>query len=283
MGPLVDRFGRPVTGVRISVISSKMCNLHCIFCHGEGEDRMDEKLMKPDEIERISRILKGFGVKEVKLTGGEPTMRNDIVEIVERLSSLGFDDLSMTTNGYRMPELAKRLKSAGLKRVNISLHTTYPDRYRFITGGGDYENERLVNFIGGFGAGDGIVLQLIELEMVGSAKGSLYEKYHMGLEGYEEMLKKIAVKDSERKMHKRHRYMLPNGVWVELVKPMNNPTFCMNCTRIRITHDGKFKTCLLRQDDQIDFLTAMRNGASDEELAEIYKRAVLMREPFFKP
>jgi len=314
MGPLIDRFGRPVTGVRISVNSTSSCNLHCIFCHREGEGRGHEVEMTPEEIERIARILKGFSVTKVKLTGGEPTVRDDILEIVERLGRLGLDDLSMTTNGYRMPELAKGLKDAGLKRVNLSLHSTYPDRYRFITGGGDYEKairaikasldagffpvklnvvvlkgvnddelERFIEFARELGAGDALILQFIELQMVGSAIGGFYRKYHHDLKEYEAVLKRRAVKDVERTLHRRHQYKLPNGVWVEIVRPMHNSIFCMNDTRIRITHDGKFKPCLFRNDNLVDFLGAMRGGASDEELAERFKLAVRIREPFFKP
>lgn len=314
MGPLIDRFGRPVTGVRISVNSTSSCNLNCIFCHREGEERGKEVLMNPEEIERIARVLKEFEVEKVKLTGGEPTLRVDIVEIVERLGRLGLDDLSMTTNGYRIPQLAKRLRDAGMNRVNISLHSADPDRYRFITGGGNYSNavkairasldagffpvklnvvvlkgvnddelDGLVEFVKGFGAGDDLILQLIELQMVGNASGKFYRRYHKDLREYETLLKQRAVEEVERTLHRRHQYRLPNGVWVEVVRPMHNSIFCMNDTRIRITHDGKFKPCLFRNDNLVDFLGPMREGVSDEELANRFRLVVEIREPFFKP
>lgn len=111
---IVDRYGRPVTGLRISVTSR--CNLNCIFCHTEGLGKeVEDVVMTPQEIERVTRIAMEFGVNSVKLTGGEPMMRTDILEIVERLGRLGLKDLSMTTNGFRIAELAGDLRKKGTK------------------------------------------------------------------------------------------------------------------------------------------------------------------------
>ena len=143
--------------------------------------------------------------------------------------------------------------------------------------------KEIFDVAGELGAGDALILQFIELQMVGSAIGGFYRKYHHDLREYEAVLKRRAVKEVERTLHRRHQYKLPNGVWVEIVRPMHNSIFCMNDTRIRITHDGKFKPCLFRNDNLVDFLGAMRGGASDEELAERFKLAVRIREPFFKP
>ena len=318
--PLVDRYGRPVKGVRISVMPSSRCNFNCIFCHHEGIHENPEVIMTPNEIERIVRILMRFGIDSVKLTGGEPMLRSDILEIVERLGRLGLRDLSMTTNGTRIPEFASELREKGLKRVNISLHSLNPKRYCWITGHredvgekvyrytleaikasldaglnpiklnvvvmrdvNDDEIDNFISFIEKLDSSGKVILQLIELIPLGPFKGEFYERYHYDLGEVEERFSKIAVKKIIRRLHLRHQYLLPNGVWVEFVRPVNNYVFCMNDNRIRITHDGKFKPCLMRNDNHVDFLNAMRSGASDEELEKLFLKAVYLREPYYKP
>jgi len=316
--PITDRYGRPVTGLRISI--TPRCNLNCIFCHREGIEGEGARLMTPEEIERIVRIAMEFGVSSVKLTGGEPTMRPDLLEIVERLGELGLSDLSMTTNGFKIPELAEKLKKKGLKRVNISLHTVSPEKFAWITGIPDPEkgnrvfqrtveairksievgfdpvklnvvvmknvNEGeindLIDFAEKLNSSGNVILQLIELVSCGYAP-KIFRKYYFNLAGLEEEVSGMAVKKVVRKLHLRSQYLLPNGVWVEFVRPTNNYVFCMNDNRLRITHDGAFKPCLMRDDNHIPFLNAMRSGADDEELKKLFLRAVEAREPFWKP
>jgi cyclic pyranopterin phosphate synthase len=112
---------------------------------------------------------------------------------------------------------------------------------------------------------------------------SLYETYHMELNQIETKLASQSRSRTERVLHRRPRYELQNGVTVEIVRPMDNSTFCMGNNKIRITYDGKFKPCLLRGDNHIDFLTLMRNGGTDRELEQVFRKAVSLREPFFKP
>jgi len=276
--------------------------------------------MTPEEIERVTKIAMEFGVNSVKLTGGEPMMRNDILEIVERLGKLGLSDLSMTTNGFRIAELAEELKNKGLKRVNISLHTLDPEKYARITGMKDVERgkaflentiegikrsvevglepvklnvvvmkgvnenelESLIEFAEGLNSGGRIILQLIELVECGSAP-AIFKKNYYNLAELEENISKRAVRKAIRRLHFRTQYLLPEGVWVEFVRPTRNYIFCMNDTRLRITHDGKFKPCLMRNDNHVDFLSAMRAGASDEEIKRLFLKAVVLREPFWKP
>jgi len=311
---LFDRFGRPVTGVRISLNPSTFCNFNCIFCHSEGIFEEPKDTMRADEIQRITKVLMKFGVDVVKLTGGEPMLRRDIVDVVQKLGELPLRELSMTTNGTRLAELADELKDKGLDRVNISIHSLREERFKFITGIArlDYtlkairravevgltpvklnvvvmrgvnedEVDDIVNFASSLGGGEKAKVQFIELVAEGSADPSFYNKFHTDLSAIEERFKRVAVEERVRQLHLRHQYLLPNGVWVEVVKPMHNSAFCMADNRIRITYNGQFKPCLLREDNHVDFLSAMRNGADDEALAELFKKAVLLREPFFKP
>ncbi len=286
-GPaLIDRFGRPVTNIRISLNSSSTCNFRCIHCHMEGVKSSNSILMTADEIQRVVQVLSRFGIEVVKLTGGEPMLRHDIIEIVQHLKSVGLRELSMTTNGTRFPELATKLHDAGLSRVNISLHSLRKDRFKFIAGVDGYDKaitavsaaisakllpvklnvtlmksinedeiEDMIEFVHSSGGNGEVILQLIELVVTDP---EFYKKYHCDLAPIEERLKSQAVTVYRRGMHNRPRYVLPNGVTVEVVRPMHNSEFCMKNNRMRITHDGKFKPCLLREDNHVDFLTSMR-------------------------
>ena len=307
---IYDRFGRPVRGARISLNSSESCNYRCIFCHKEGIRDRGEEYMRPHEIGRIVRILNRFGVKYVKLTGGEPLLRSDILEILEEIKSAGIEEVSMTTNGTRMVELATDLKAHGLDRVNISIHSLRRWRYFLLTGVDrrDYtlraieaaldagikpiklnmvilrdinedEVDELIEYSYSLGGYPDTIVQFIELLNVSP---EFYRAYHVDISIIERDIRGRAKKVMYRRLHNRPVYMLPNGVSVEFVKPMFNHAFCMGNDRIRITHDGKFKPCLMRSDNHVDFLTAMRSGASDRELANLYLRAISLREPFFK-
>ena len=305
-----DRFGRPVRGARIGLNNSSYCNYRCIFCHREGVFSDGKELMTPEEIGRVVRILYRFGVRYIKLTGGEPLLRSDILDILDEIKSVGIKEITMTTNGTRLAELAYDLKRYGLDRVNISLHSMRRWRYFLITGVdrlnyvfeaieaavdaglrpvklnmvilkdiNDDELDDLIEYSYRLGGSSTNVIQLIELLNISK---DFYKAYHVDLGRIEERMKDMCVEVRYRKLHNRPVYILPNNVWVEIVKPMHNHLFCQGNDRIRITHDGKFKPCLLRSDNHVDFLTAMRDGADDEELAKLYLKAVLLREPFYK-
>lgn len=304
---LVDNYGRIVDSIRISL--TQRCNFNCFFCHREGEVNLYEREMSVDEISRIVRIAYGLGIRKIKLTGGEPLFREDIVEIVSSVNCVGtLEDLAITTNGFFLSGFAHRFKEAGLMRVNVSLPSLKPEVFKYITGFNYLEkvfdgvkaaidvglvpvklnmvllkgvNEcevwDMVEFSGRVGA----ILQLIELEPI-NMDTELYESLHVDLSLIEEALERKALRTYVRSLHNRRRYVMSNGVEVEVVKPMHNSLFCANCTRIRITSDGFVKPCLMRSDNHVDILTPMRNQASDEELAKLFINAVKLREPFFK-
>jgi len=264
--------------------------------------------MTADEIARIVRIAVNLGVRGIKITGGEPLMRRDIVDIVGQTSSIpGLTDVSMTTNGTFLEPLAYELHENGLKRVNISLPTLNKEDFHKLTGGNVQDTIKGVKaaVAGGlcpvklnmlllrginvssvpemieFAAETGTVLQLIELEPI-NMNDSFYESNHEPLDRFEETLKKKVVKiETRHYMQNRHVYHLPN-VSVELVRPMENTEFCLHCSRLRITSDGKLKPCLMRNDNLVDFITPLRKGASDDQLAKLFKLANQRREPFNK-
>jgi len=304
---LFDRFGRPVTNLRISITEN--CNLNCFYCHREGQQKGQGE-MSPEDIERIVRIASRLGIKKVKLTGGEPTIRRDIIEIVRRIRPY-VDDLSLTTNGTVMHKLAEELKEAGLDRVNISLDTLDRDKYKKITGFDvlpqvlkgieksvklfspvklnmvvmrGLNHEEIWEMIK-YAAKTGAVLQLIEIEAPRELEETwFFKRYFYPLKPLEEELEKRAVRVKERRMHRRKKYYIPqeDGIAeVEIVRAMHNTIFCANCTRLRLTADGHLKTCLLRKDDLVDILTPLKNGATDEELIDIFKQAVRIRQPYW--
>jgi len=302
---ICDNYERPILNLRISV--TQKCDKHCPYCHKEGE-RNPSTVMTVDEIVRIVRIAISLGISRVKLTGGEPLLRKEIVEIVRGISGLeGLTDLSMTTNGTHLKGSAKDLKAAGLVRMNVSLPTLDPDIYNNIMGGNlqdaldgikaaveaglqpvklnmlvlknvnDNEVEKMIQFA----AQTGTILQMIELEPINLSK-TYYDRYHLYLDEIAEKLERLASETRVRKyMQKRRIYTLPK-VKVELIRPIENTEFCANCTRIRITSDGKLKPCLMRKDNLVDLLTPIRNGADDKKLAEILMHTIKKREPYYK-
>ncbi|BDZ70288.1 GTP 3',8-cyclase MoaA [Methanobacterium petrolearium] len=125
-----DNFQRPIISLRISI--TNRCNIRCFYCHHDGIIPQEYE-MTPQEIERISIISKNIGIRKIRLSGGEPLIRDDIVDIVSKISSLGFQDVSLTTNGILLEKYALSLKNVGLNRVNVSFDTLNPQTYRFIT------------------------------------------------------------------------------------------------------------------------------------------------------
>jgi GTP 3',8-cyclase len=307
---LTDNCGRPLLNLRISI--TQRCNNRCAYCHKEGEVQRANRsaeLMSVEEIVRISKIAIGLGISRIKLTGGEPLMRKDLPEIVAGIAAVpGLRDLSLTTNGLLLGGgMAKRLRDCGLKRVNISLPSLNPETYHKLTGGklmaalegvktaieADFSPVKLNTVVlNDVNVGDvpdlidyagrnGVVLQLIELDPV-NVGDKYYNEHHRSLDEQETMLREKAVTIEKRPfMHNRLIYHLPNAI-VEVVKPIENTDFCMHCTRMRVTSDGKLKPCLMRNDNLTDILTPIREGTSDEELKNLFVKANLLREPYNK-
>jgi cyclic pyranopterin phosphate synthase len=302
---LTDPYGRPIESIRISI--TQRCNLSCFYCHQEGEASKHGKEMTPEEIQRVVEIAASFSIKKVKLTGGEPLVRKDIFDIIHKIKSTqGIKEVSMTTNGILLSDNAEKLKNAGLTRVNISLDTLNVEKYKLITGLDAFKNVisgiRTVVKVGlcpvkinmvllkdlnedevgdmiRFTNENGLILQIIELES--PAETEAYMKYHAELENVEKYLKSVAEKVVVRRMHHRRKYFLHEGGEVEVVRPMHNIEFCQNCNRIRVTSDGKLKPCLFRNNNLVDFIGPLRNGASNEELKALFVKAAKRRAPFF--
>jgi GTP 3',8-cyclase len=306
---LTDNCGRPLLNLRISI--TQRCNNRCAYCHREGEVQRanaSAEKMTVDEIVRIAKVAVSLGIARIKLTGGEPLMRKDLTEIVQGIASIpGLKDLSLTTNGLLLSSVAKKLIDSGIKRVNISLPSLNAETYRKLAGGNlpDALEGVKAAIVAGFcpvklnmvilkdlNVGDvpamikyasenNVVLQLIELDPI-NVSDVYYSTHHRDLEELENMLRDKAKEVEKRPfMHNRLIYHLPN-VTVEVVHPIENTDFCLHCTRMRVTSDGKLKPCLMRNDNLTDILTPMREGANDEKLKQLFIRANKLREPFNK-
>jgi cyclic pyranopterin phosphate synthase len=305
---LTDSCGRPLLNLRVSI--TQRCNFRCDYCHKEGEgcSRGECEEMTVNEIVRIARIAVNLDISRIKLTGGEPLMREDLCDIVQGIAAIpGLKDLSMTTNGSMLAPEAERLHACGLRRVNISLPTLNHEAYVKLTDGNLDNTLRGIKsavkaglcpvklnmvVLNGINVDDvpqmmdfarqtGTILQLIELDPV-NVEEEYFSAYHKVLDEYEEMLKQKAMAIETRKfMHNRHVYRLPD-VTVEIVHPTENREFCAHCTRLRVTSNGMLKTCLMRNDNLIDILTPLRNSAGDEDLKALFLQANQIREPYNK-
>ncbi len=321
-GPIIDGYGRKVTNLRISV--TQRCDLKCGYCHREGE-RAPEREMSPEEFVRISKLARRLGITKLKLTGGEPLMRKDLEAIVESCKPY-FREISLTTNGRALSKRACGLSRAGLSRVNVSLDTLEPVRYKKLTGvpgvnkvieGIDEANRQglvpvKVNMVvmkdfnedeifemAHFCESRSSILQLIELETTKEEEDCVYYKSnHADLRAIEEDLARLSIKVVTRELHNRKKYIIPvdrlpksRKKWktsgegiaeIEVVRPMHNTAFCANCTRIRITSDGKMKPCLLRSDNHLELVSMARSGKSEEELLDAMRKAIAQREPYWR-
>ncbi len=301
-----DNFKRPLISLRISI--TNRCNVNCFYCHHDGIVAQDYE-MTAEEMERICKIAKSLGIEKIRLSGGEPLVRTDIIDIVSRIASLGFRDISLTTNGVLLNRYAKDLFKAGLNRVNVSFDTLNPETYKFITKRDYMElaregirsavesglNPVKVNMVVMKGINsseiwdmfqfcrkNGVVLQLIELLKTENCEESeVLNEYHYDMEDLEEELTELSTKVKKRNfMQDRKKYFIEDGE-IEVVRPMDNTEFCKNCTRLRITPEGKIKPCLLRNDNLVDLIEPMRKGYSDEELKKVFLKAINKREPFY--
>ncbi|PWR74637.1 GTP 3',8-cyclase MoaA [Methanospirillum stamsii] len=288
---LHDNYGRPVSNIRIAVNSG--CNLRCVYCHREGETKPDTPLPIED-IRAILDITQELGIRSVKFTGGEPLLREDIVDIIRAVPP-GIES-SLTTNGTLLAGYANELREAGLSRVNISLDSLNPETYRSITGVGVLSdvlegiaaareagltpikinmvllkgvNEGEVDDFIRLVSGDRqMILQIIELMDLGGCP------LHADLSDLEDMIAAESRKVITRRMHHRKKYCY-DGAEIEFVRPFHNSEFCRYCNRLRVTSDGKLKPCLLRDDNLVDI-----RGKRGEELLELFRIAAKKRQPY---
>ena len=296
-----DRFGRVIDYLRISL--TDRCNFRCSYCMPpEGIRLLDiREILSYEELLRIIRILGCHGVSKVRLTGGEPLVRKGIVEFVRSVRELGLiNDLSMTTNGSLLSNMAHQLKAAGLDRVNISIDTLNPERFTRITGGG-----RLEDTLKGIKSAIKAQLMPVKLNVVVTEALSeedidyfiaqvceyplvvrFIEYMPIGYSTVQTGLSLTAVKNiindagcgvlepaSVQGNGPARYYRLPQARGVfGFITPISEH-FCHHCNRIRLTADGKIKPCLL-SNREFDIKSVLRSEVSDREIYEMFLQAV---------
>lgn len=305
---LTDNYGRNVSSLRVQVNTT--CNFGCFFCHMEGTG-IQANEMPAIQIIRIIEAAHRLGINKVKFTGGEPTLRRDIVEIVRRTRKIITGDISMTTNGTRLKQLASGLREAGLDRINVSMHSIDREGFRFITGvdaiervvegiacarEAGFDNIK-VNFVALKGinvdqipkmidlsAREKFMLQIIEYEVPREQETSdEYLKYHYSLDRLEEDLSSRSFRIDHNSIHERPVFRINTEYGeasVEIVKPMRNYEFCNKCTRMRVTSLGELKPCLMTTGD---LTPVFRKGmeTTDEEIENAFSIATLKRKPYW--
>ena len=294
----LDRFGRRIHYLRIGLTDH--CNLRCIYCMPEnvtfcpGDD-----LMQDDEIITLVQLMASLGFDKIRLTGGEPTLRANIVELVRAIAATpGIGSLSMTTNGIRLGKLAQPLAQAGLQRVNVSLDTLSPPRYRRLTRCGSLaqawqgilaaEAAGLTPLkinavvVRGFNQEDVVDLARLSLEhpwqvrfiemmpFAGATMLQVGQAVKVGeiLAALEAALGPLELLNGGKLDGEAQVYHIPGAAGeIGFISSVTAP-FCAACSRTRLTADGKLRLCLLR-DKEVDLLSPLRAGASREELRQL--------------
>jgi cyclic pyranopterin phosphate synthase len=307
-GPLVDQWGRRIKALRISVTDK--CNFRCQYCMPEEglEWLTKDKILSYEEIARLTRILVGIGIENVRLTGGEPLVRRDLPTLVRMLSAIpGLRSLSVTTNGYFLKELAGALAEAGLTRINVSLDTLQRDKFHRITRRDcldkvlegleecerhsslrpikvnavavrGFTEEEIPAFVA-FARRKPYVLRFIEYMPIDGDGSWTRDSVLTGREILAEMrkiypLEPVPLADAAQ-TSRDYRFADGSGT-VGFINPVSEP-FCATCDRIRLTADGQIRTCLFSV-TETDMRTPLRSGASDAEVEHILRRAVWLKE-----
>jgi cyclic pyranopterin phosphate synthase len=305
---LTDKFGRAITDLRISITDH--CNYKCVYCRTGNDGAVYGQLPFSDYL-RMVQIFAGLGIKKVRLTGGEPLLRRGVVDFIRELSQLPSADgrpldLAMTTNGHLLRDLAEPLKQAGLARVTVSMDAVDPDRFARITrvsNGFDsvlagirqakhvglapvkvncvlmrgFNEDQVVPF-GIFAREEGVVVRFIEFMPL--EEGRVWSPEVVVR--LDEILQRMAeyrtlVEIPHERSETARRYMFDDGVGeIGIIAPVSHP-FCGHCSRIRITSDGKIRTCLFSAWDH-DLHELMGRGASDSQLVDFIRSVVDRKE-----
>ena len=299
----LDRFGRDIHYLRISL--TDRCNLRCVYCMPEDmQFRPRKELMQDDELLLLVRLFTEMGFHKFRLTGGEPTVRANIVEIVRGIARTpGVRSLSMTTNGVLLKQLARPLAEAGLQRVNVSIDSLDPVKFKRLTRWGDVQDvwEGIVeaeaagllpvklNAVVVRGYNEDDVADLAALTLYHNWQmrfiemmpfGGITEFQQAQVVTGQEMRAKIEATlgslvpvDGGKLDGEARLYRLTDGLGdVGFISSVTEP-FCASCTRARLTADGRLRMCLLRE-YEVDLLTPLRSGATLDDLKALINKAV---------
>jgi GTP 3',8-cyclase len=302
---LHDKFGRPITDLRISI--TDRCNFRCVYCRSADPEnyRDHDEILSWPELDRLARVFLSLGIRKIRITGGEPLVREGVEDYIERLHALGVEDLSMTTNGHLLADRCEHVIQAGLRRINISLDSLDRTKFEKITRTKSFAavmrgidtaqnstlapakinavlvrgtNDDEVEAFAAFARERGLIMRFIEFMPLDADRhwtrglmvpaAEIYQRIHSRWP-----LEQIPHERSET----ARKYRFADGAPGEigLIAPVTQP-FCGHCSRVRLTADGKLRTCLFSKDDH-DLRALLREGASDDDLV-IYIRSVVMEK-----
>jgi cyclic pyranopterin phosphate synthase len=324
---LTDSHGRVLRDLRASL--TDRCNFRCLYCLPETEAAQNfyrghwahlpnstpilqqwvpkRNILSFEEIERVVRLALGLGIQKIRLTGGEPLLRQGLEELVGRLAALeGISDLAMTTNGFLFPQKGRALREAGLQRVSFSLDSLDPANFRKITGRDGLRevldsinlalevgfhpvkinaviirglNDHEIEDLAEFAREQALSLRFIEFMPLDSARAWLKELVVTGRELLERLRARFELKevplDNPSSTSRRWAFADGRGE-VGIIAPVSEP-FCGHCNRLRLTADGKIRTCLFSVTEH-DLRSLLRNGASDGEIIEWLREVVWQKE-----
>ncbi len=304
---LTDTYRRVATSLRISV--TDRCNFRCRYCMPEEGMQWlaKDKLLTFEEIARLARVFASLGVNKIRLTGGEPLMRKELWNLIEMLRPVdGIDDIALTTNGFFLKEQARQLVGAGLNRINISLDSLDPKVFNEMarrdffekTWEGIEEAERVgiapiklnVVLIRGVNDGEilnfaklarirGFVVRFIEFMPIGKDDGWTMENVVPTSEVFETInsYSPLVPAPSRNGATPAEKFIFADGKGeIGFISSVSEP-FCAGCDRVRLTSDGKFRTCLFAL-KETDLRSMLRNGTSDAGIAEAIVGAVWKKE-----
>jgi cyclic pyranopterin phosphate synthase len=307
-GAMHDTFGRRLHYLRVSLTDA--CNLRCVYCMPEDITfRPAAALLQDDEILTLVKVAASLGVDKVRLTGGEPTIRRGVVELVRAISAIpGIQRIAMTTNGIRLGELAGPLADAGLCQINVSIDSLRPDRFHAITRRGDLDDvwrgiaaaqaagmdPIKLNCVVTRGFNDDEVSDLAKLTLVNPWEIRFIELMPLGSvatfqedqvvpaaetrQRIEAELGPLALEPGHNGHDPAKHYRLAGALGrLGFISSVTEP-FCSGCNRLRLTADGRLRLCLLR-DDEADLLTPLRAGADFATLRGIMAEAAY-RKPW---
>lgn len=300
---LRDGFGREVDSFRIVV--TMRCNYNCIFCHREGLTGLDRaEVLTPDDYRYLAYVSRKLGIVYFKITGGEPLLRRDTPDIIKGIREYS-KEVSLTTNGYFLKNLAGKLADAGLDRVNVSVHSLNDEVYQAITRTRgsvklilegieqalDHGIKVKLNFLAmkinlgefekiiEYASSKGVDVNVIELIPLGTPN-HVYLEQRTSLDPIIEKLHRISSNITISNFQNRPIYTLPSGIKVNVIKGYGNPDLCARCTRLRLTPEGWIKTCIFLEEPFVDISKELKNK-DEYGVVEKIKKAVSIRKPYF--
>ncbi|MBP1850953.1 cyclic pyranopterin phosphate synthase [Rhizobium halophytocola] len=301
--PMIDPFGRAVTYLRVSV--TDRCDFRCTYCMAEHMTFLPKKdLLTLEELDRLCSAFIDKGVKKLRLTGGEPLVRKNIMHLVRslgrHLDSGALEELTLTTNGSQLPRFASELYDCGVRRINVSIDTLDPDKFRQITRWGDLDqvmkgidaaqaaglkvklnavalkgfNEDEIPDMMRFAHGRGMDLTLIETMPMGEIEEDRTDRYLPLSQVRQRLSEQFTLTDNAYRTGGPARYLdvAETGGRLGLITPLTH-NFCESCNRVRLTCTGTLYMCL-GQDDAADLRTALRASEDDAYLSNVIDEAI---------